>query len=80
LLCLASQFKKHVFAIKPFSLLRDHFRDVIFENAQFRSEKAFGSSISNRTYSWDTTLEAISKKWIRVQGKARGGEKAQHTR
>ncbi len=25
-------------------------------------------------------LQAISKKWIRVQGKARGGEKAQHTR
>jgi hypothetical protein len=32
------------------------------------------------TNSWDTTVEAISKKWIRVQGKARGGEKAQHTR
>ncbi len=25
-------------------------------------------------------LEPISKMWIRVQGKARGGEKAQHTR
>ena len=25
-------------------------------------------------------LERISKMWIRVQGKARGGEKAQHTR
>ncbi len=25
-------------------------------------------------------LEAVSKKWIRVQGKARGSEKAQHTR
>ncbi len=24
-------------------------------------------------------LEAISKRWIRVQGKAWGGEKAQHT-
>ncbi len=26
------------------------------------------------------TLEAISRKWIRVQGKARGTKKAQHTR
>jgi hypothetical protein len=25
-------------------------------------------------------LEPISKKWIRVQGKARFGEKAEHTR
>jgi hypothetical protein len=25
-------------------------------------------------------LQAISEEWIRVQGKARGGEKAQHTR
>jgi hypothetical protein len=25
-------------------------------------------------------LEAISKMWIRLEGKARGGEKAQHTR
>ena len=29
-------------------------------------------------YGWK--LQAISKKWIRVQGKAWGGEKAQHTR
>jgi hypothetical protein len=29
-LCLTSVFKKYVFAIKPFSLLRDHFRDVSF--------------------------------------------------
>jgi hypothetical protein len=26
------------------------------------------------------SVEAISKNWIRVQGKALGGEKAQHTR
>jgi hypothetical protein len=25
-------------------------------------------------------LEPISKMWIRIQGKARGGEKAEHTR
>jgi hypothetical protein len=29
-LCLISLFKKYGFAIKPVSLLRDHFRDVSF--------------------------------------------------
>jgi hypothetical protein len=29
-LCLRSLFKKYGFAIKPFSLLRDHFRDLSF--------------------------------------------------
>jgi hypothetical protein len=29
-LCLISLFKKYGFAIKPFSLLRDHFRGVSF--------------------------------------------------
>ncbi len=29
-LCLISLFKKYGFAIKPFSLLRDHFRDISF--------------------------------------------------
>jgi hypothetical protein len=29
-LCLTSLFKKHGFAIKPFSFLRDHFQDVSF--------------------------------------------------
>ena len=29
-LCLISLFKKYGFAIEPFSLLRDHFRDVSF--------------------------------------------------
>ncbi len=28
--CLTSLFKKYGWAIKPFSLLRDHFRDVSF--------------------------------------------------
>jgi hypothetical protein len=27
------------------------------------------------TFLWDMTLEPISKMWIRVQGKARGGSK-----
>jgi len=30
MLVLISLFKKYGFAIKPFSLLRDHFRDVSF--------------------------------------------------
>jgi hypothetical protein len=45
--------------------------------------------MTNGSYSWDMTLEAVSKRWIRVQGKsqipslpsgARGGEKVRHTR
>jgi hypothetical protein len=59
-------------ALKQFMILNTQLKSGS-EKAQCRSEKAFGSGISNRTYSWDTTLERISRMWIRVQGKARGG-------
>jgi hypothetical protein len=42
-LCLISLFKKYVFAIKPFSLLRDRFRDVRFVPLNHSTKCLFSS-------------------------------------
>jgi hypothetical protein len=60
-LCLRSLFKKDGFAIKPFSLLRDHCRDVSFVplNHSISLGKGFRRPISNESYFRDTTLAIV---------------------
>lgn len=61
----------------------DHVRqDVsgLFIGHTYPEETTNGTSYSFIINFRDTTIEPISKRWIRVQGKAQGGEKAEHTR
>ncbi len=58
-LCLISLFKKYGFAIKPFSLLRDHFRDVSF--VQLNPARSASVQAVRRNRSATTRADALKQ-------------------